>query len=103
MTVKFGITPEQAALIDQIVKRDGSNDPLTLHMDLCAVHANGCPLDFGKLLAFSDGDFLHDIRGIQRHINRRTGALGDCFDPRCSISEAEQLRAAIARRFEQGG
>lgn len=43
-----------------------------------------CRLDFDKLLAFDDGDFLHDMGGIYRHFDRQTKQLTDCFAPRCS-------------------
>jgi len=53
-------------------------------MDLDAANSNGQPLDFARLLDFPDFDFTHDICGIQRHIDRTTGKLGDCFIPRCA-------------------
>ena len=56
---------------------------VTLIMDLEAVHCNGCPLDFVKLLGFPELDFVHDIAGITSHIDRNTGKLQDCFVPRC--------------------
>lgn len=54
-------------------------------MDLTATHANGCPMDFAALLAAPDFDFIHDIAGIRRHINRETGQLENCFMPRCHL------------------
>lgn len=62
------------------------DDRQSLLMDLSATNANGCPIDFARLLEFPTFDFLHDIYGIRRHINRRTGELEDCFLPRCSLS-----------------
>ena len=56
-----------------------------VEMDLSATHANGCPLDFAKLLEASTDDFVHDLVGIRRHINRRTGQLEDHFHPRCAL------------------
>ncbi len=56
-----------------------------VEIDLTATHCSGCPLDLEKLLAFSDDDFLHDVAGIRQHIDRITGLLMDCFDPRCSL------------------
>lgn len=53
-------------------------------MDLEAVHCNGCPLDFERLLSFPDADFGHDVFGIRRHLNRSTGKLEDYFLPRCA-------------------
>jgi hypothetical protein len=59
-------------------------DRTSLVMDLTATHANGCPMDFAKLLAAKDFDFYHDMFGIQAHIDRTSGKLKDCFLPRCS-------------------
>jgi hypothetical protein len=41
-------------------------------------------LDLNKLLNFSDLDFIHDVLGIKRHIDRNSGELGGCFLPRCA-------------------
>lgn len=58
-----------------------------LIMDLTACHANGCELDFDKLLnKFDDFNFIHDIIGISNHMDRTTGQLQDCFLPRCAIN-----------------
>jgi hypothetical protein len=56
-------------------------------MDIEACHCNGTPLDLNRLLAAPDVDFAHDVFGIRRHINRRTGVIGDCFLPRCAMPE----------------
>lgn len=60
-----------------------------LHMDLTACHANGCPVDWAMLLAADDLTFIHDVAGIQRHVNRETGKLEHCFVPRCAASNHE--------------
>lgn len=62
-------------------------DHQTLVMDLMATNANGCPMDFAKLLEAPRFDFCHDIGGIARHIDRTTGELGGCFVPRCAKQE----------------
>ncbi|KVZ18619.1 hypothetical protein WT88_29495 [Burkholderia stagnalis] len=62
-------------------------DMLDLHMDLTACHANGCPIDWEKLNGADDVTLAHDVGGIQRHINRRTGKLEDCFLPKCAAPE----------------
>lgn len=54
-------------------------------MDITAAHCNGCALDLDKLAEAPDFDFVHDVWGISRHINRRTGKLEDCFAPRCAF------------------
>lgn len=55
-----------------------------LLMDLTACHGNGTPLDLDKLLAADEFNFLHDVEGISRKIDRDTGRLTDCFLPRCA-------------------
>lgn len=59
-------------------------DLVDCSMDITACHCNGCPLDLQKLLDAPDGDFGHDVFGIRRFIDRRTGQLTDCFLPRCA-------------------
>ena len=88
--IKFTRAPAQAALIRQCVARadaiyrqaGGHPDKISLEMDLSAANANGCPLDLEKLLGFDDGNFLHDIAGIQNNISRTTGRLTGSFVPR---------------------
>ncbi|WP_312599640.1 hypothetical protein [Brevundimonas sp.] len=90
MTVSFDVSDEDAALIDAIVDRteaiveaqDGVLDRLSTEMDLTACHANGCPLDLVRLAAADNFNLAHDVFGIARHIDRRTGKLGDFFRPR---------------------
>ncbi len=43
------------------------------------------PLDFDRLLAFDDGNFIHDMAGIYQHFDRATKTMGDCFCPRSAI------------------
>ncbi len=62
-------------------------DYTSLCMDIEACHCNGCELDLQKLLDAPDSDFGHDVFGIRRHINRRTGQLEDCFLPRCAMPQ----------------
>ena len=85
MVVSFKTSRDDMDIIGKIVKR--ANGGITLAMDLDACNSNGCPLDFGKLLAFDDFNFWHDIGGIQRFIDRNTGWIGGCFSPRCSKGE----------------
>ena len=51
-------------------------------MDIDACHCNGNPLRLGDLLVADDLNFAHDVFGIRRHINRKTGKLENCFLPR---------------------
>lgn len=54
-------------------------DKITLAMDLEAAN-----VDMSVLLMFTDNNFIHDVMGTMRHIDRRTGELTDCFLPRSS-------------------
>lgn len=71
------------------VKRGGGPvmDRMAVTMDLEACHCNGNPLDLEKLLNAPRLDFVHDVCGIIRHIDRDTGALKNCFVPRCSAEK----------------
>lgn len=69
-------------------------DNQTLQMDLTATHLNGCLLNLAKLEGFSDGDFGHDVFGIQRFIDHDTGKLTRCFLPRCALPSRRKRRAA---------
>lgn len=85
--VSFDVNEKDTRAIVAIAKRaviqGVSHDFLKTEMDVAACHANGMSLDLEKLLKSPDGDFIHDITGIARHINRETGAIEDCFVPRC--------------------
>jgi len=50
-------------------------------MDIMAAHIT-CPLKLEKLLAANNFNFIHDVGGIMRKINRKTGKLENCFIPR---------------------
>lgn len=95
----FAITPADRALVEQCVERyvalrsaqgitTKRGQRLDFAMDLIATHANGNPMDFGKLLAADDFNFLHDILGIAEHLDRHSGKLLHCFSPRCSAPTA---------------
>ena len=53
-------------------------------MDIDSVHLNGNPLDLERLLNADDFNFAHDVFGIRKNINRRTGKLENFFSPRYS-------------------
>ena len=62
-------------------------------LDFTAVHANGTPLRLDDLLNFDDFDFLHDMCGIRRHLNRETGQLDGCFVPRSAQRDDAKAHA----------
>lgn len=57
-------------------------DLVSVMMDVTATHANGCRLRLDDLAEADEFNFLHDIVGIERHLDRDTGQLRDCFLPR---------------------
>lgn len=96
MTISFKIDKKDFEVVSKILDRadriyqeaQGQKlDRMETMMDLSACHANGCALDFQKLLDAPDLDFAHDVFGIKRHINRQTGKLENCFVPRCHQRE----------------
>lgn len=109
--VSFAVNPVDRTLIRSIVARafrdaslkaaldfiDESEDDArqTLTMDITAVHANGHPINLAELLDADDVTFGHDLTGIQRHVDRRTGKLRKNFSPRTALSD--QDRAARER------
>jgi len=91
--VSFSISRETSDVIEKIVDRaekmakdnDVPFDRLCASMDLTACHANGCKLDLEALLNAKDGTFGHDVFGISRYIDRRTGKLIGFFLPRTTL------------------
>ena len=89
MTISFTTTDDETKAIDKIVDRvldeiPQYGDRLDIHMDVTACHCNGTPLDLEKMLKAPAVDFANDVLGIRRHIDRRTGKIGNCFLPRCA-------------------
>lgn len=98
--VRFDATAKDRQLASKCVTRarkllkgDGRTR-LDWNMDLIATHANGCPMDFAKLLNADDFNFMHDVCGIARHLDRRTGKLTDFFLPRCAAKTPRSSQAA---------
>ncbi len=90
--MKFNSSKFEHSLIIKIVDRALKADPeytrMDAMMDIEACHCNGHPLDLQKLLTAPRFDFIHDVFGIRRHIDRSTGKLMNCFSPRCSMPES---------------
>jgi len=94
--IKWNATKEESETINTIVKRytewhyslgvpkEYQRPFIDIAMDLEATHCNGNPLKLQELLEADDFNFTHDILGIQRHLNRTTGQLENCFVPRYS-------------------
>jgi hypothetical protein len=103
----FLASKKERELIAKIVARAKHEwpklDTMCLHMDLVATNANGNPMDFQKLLDAPRLDFVHDITGINRHIDRMTGGLKDCFSPRCSKPLTGSVTKYLSKIGRKGG
>lgn len=67
--------------VDLLTSGGVSTDEIEVQMDLLAVHHH-TPLDFARMADADRANFAHDVCGIYRHLDRRTGLLRDCFVPR---------------------
>lgn len=86
--VFFTISAKERKLAEQVTDRAvklelNRDDHQSLLMDLVATHANGCRINFDKLLKADDFTFAHDVGGIQKNLVRETGRLANSFFPRC--------------------
>lgn len=90
--IRFDILPADKAIVVAIVNRavgmahsnGWSYDRMDCQMDIVATHLNGNPLRLRDLLEADDFSFAHDVFGIRKHIDRRTGELLNFFSPRFS-------------------
>jgi hypothetical protein len=93
--IRFAVAKHDAAIISQIVDRAQviarrwrvPFDRTGAMMDITAVHVNDCPLRLEELASADDFNFVHDVFGVFRHIDRSTGRLRDCFVPRYAVSD----------------
>lgn len=86
---------EEVKLIHQIAKRGaeyafahGREDIglMDLTMSTAAAHVT-TGLDLERLLSADQENFVHDVFGINRYVDRETGELRDNFLPRFSARE----------------
>lgn len=84
----------EARAMSRIAQRAAALFPHTetmmWHMDIAAAHLNGCPLRLEELADADNFNFAHDVLGINRHLNRETGELQDCFLPRYAARDSSQ-------------
>ena len=91
--ISFNATPFETMAAEKVVDRylrlSGQSrvNKMVYMMDLLATHANGTPLKLKELAEASDFDLAHDMGGIIRHIDRKTGQLTGCFLPRYARTE----------------
>lgn len=94
-TLKFDASKFEVGIINQIANRavamannyGVAYDKMTAFMDIDACHSSGMPLQLGALLEADEANFAHDVFGIRRHINRRTGQIEGCFVPRFAMPD----------------
>lgn len=99
--VSFSVSPKDGAMIRAIADRaweatwvrDAYRDRMALMMDLTALHANGNPLRLAALLDADAFNFSHDISGIAANLDRETGQLNNCFSPRFSMPQRDEVAA----------
>lgn len=71
-----------------LIKAAGGRTSFMMDM-LAADGVNGnSPIDFDGLLNADEFNFLHDVCGITRHMDRETGKIGGFFSPRFSRQKA---------------
>lgn len=93
--INWTASADDMRLIMAIVKRaivDGLITPkstMDLEMDITATHLNGTPLRLADLLVADRFNFVHDVGGIRRHLNRETGKLDGRFLPRYTRRQGE--------------
>jgi hypothetical protein len=89
--VRFDCSTTEREIILQIAQRaigmglvkPSDDDALrSAQMDIAAVHCNGTPLRLNAFCWADNFNFVHDFRGIERHLNRATGRLENQFLPR---------------------
>jgi len=84
-TVTFAkFSPEESKFVSRIVDRAVGpvyDERMTARMDIAATHAI-MPLRLEELADADNFNFFHDMGGIARHLNRKTGEMEDCFVPR---------------------
>jgi hypothetical protein len=91
--ISFEATAQEQDLANAIARRaqaiyaraKAPRKVMDIQMDIIATHANGCRLDLQRMHDADDFNFMHDVGGIARHLNRTTGQLENCFLPRFAM------------------
>lgn len=78
----IGKIADRAAML--YAKHDVRVERLDTFLDVAAVHQKIQPLRLDDLLTADDLNFIHDITGINRHLDRDNYRLNDGFSPRFS-------------------
>ena len=84
------VTPEQLKLNERIAARAASYigcEAIDIEMDLTYCIEGGCNLRLNAMLEAKEWDILHDVCGINRHLNHETHKLEGGFWPRFAGKE----------------
>lgn len=96
----FTATSKEREIIERIAKRacalyhkhgNTKVDEINIMMDLEACHCNGCPLRLADMEQADDFNLMHDITGINAHLNRYTGKIERGFLPRFAGGKREEV------------
>ncbi len=92
MFTDFHLPPEEKELVRKIAARaekEGlTKDVQSTEMDITACHKD-VPLHLQELLDSDAADFGHDVLGIARFLDRKTGKLEGHFCPRFALPAAD--------------
>ena len=69
-------------IVNRAVAINPAYNKTTVMMDLLVLYDTGVKMRWKELLNAPVFDFMHDINGINQHLNRRTYKLEDGFWPR---------------------
>ena len=78
------VTKEQLELIEECAIRAEAHgfEKINTMMDLTYCIEGGCNLRLKEMLDAEDFNFLHDVAGINRHLDHNTHSLRGGFWPR---------------------
>ncbi len=93
MTTTSDISPQDAKLISAIVDRGlamntSGRSPIdreAMINDLSIVHSKVTPMRLEDMLKSDDFNLLHDLHGIERHLNPNKTGFWGAFRPRFAV------------------
>ena len=90
---EIAIIQRIAKRADRMLREVGNNRGVcNISMDISAGHLN-IPLKLEELEKAEDFDFMHDVCGIIRHLNRDSGEIENCFLPRYAKPKRDRVHA----------
>lgn len=79
-------------IMDRVMKIASGSDVMgvvrdrmmQIGMSLAACHNHACKLDLKLLASTEDHHLIHDVLGIDRHLDKEALELKNAFHPRCA-------------------